>query len=124
MSSERATGSVVIEFEAGLREVGEGDDWPLSVALTNGKTYGCDFVVSATGVEPAVRTFAPERFVRGSDGGLLVDEHHRASRSGETTAAHSGAVTVRQHTEVTSQRSVSQDLGEGAGDGPLDGSVS
>ena len=35
-------------------------------------------------------------------------EHRRASRTRETTAAHSGTVTVRQHTEVTSRNSVSQ----------------
>ena len=28
------------------------DHWPLHVKLTNGKVYGCDFIVSATGVLP------------------------------------------------------------------------
>ena len=28
------------------------EDWPVYVLLTNGKTYGCDLVVSATGVLP------------------------------------------------------------------------
>jgi len=27
-------------------------DWPVYVELTNGQVYGCDFVVSATGVTP------------------------------------------------------------------------
>ena len=27
-------------------------DWPVYVELTNGHIYGCDFVVSATGVTP------------------------------------------------------------------------
>ena len=27
-------------------------EWPVYVQLTNGKTYGCDLVVSATGVVP------------------------------------------------------------------------
>lgn len=26
--------------------------WPLYVKLTNGRVYGCDFIVSATGVVP------------------------------------------------------------------------
>ena len=29
-----------------------GDQWPMFVALTNGKVFGCDLVVSATGVSP------------------------------------------------------------------------
>ena len=28
------------------------DPWPVYVELTNDKVYGCDFVVSATGVVP------------------------------------------------------------------------
>ena len=28
-------------------------DWPVYALLTNGKIYGCDFIVSATGVVPA-----------------------------------------------------------------------
>ena len=28
------------------------EHWPVYVKLTNGKVYGCDFVVSATGVSP------------------------------------------------------------------------
>ena len=28
------------------------DDWAVFVELSNGKIYGCDFVVSATGVTP------------------------------------------------------------------------
>ena len=28
------------------------ETWPVYVKLTNGKTYGCDLVISATGVVP------------------------------------------------------------------------
>ena len=35
-------------------------DWPLYVTLSNGKTYGCDFVVSATGVIPNTSFLGPE----------------------------------------------------------------
>ncbi|KAM9638950.1 pyridine nucleotide-disulfide oxidoreductase domain-containing protein 1 isoform 3-T3 [Morphnus guianensis] len=31
--------------------------WPVYVELTNGKIYGCDFIVSATGVVPNVKPF-------------------------------------------------------------------
>jgi small subunit ribosomal protein S18b len=33
------------------------DDWPVYVELSNGKRIGCDFIVSATGVSPAVESF-------------------------------------------------------------------
>jgi len=32
-------------------------DWPVYVELTNGHVYGCDFVVSATGVIPNTKPF-------------------------------------------------------------------
>ena len=35
----------------------EKDEWPVYVELTNNKIYGCDFVISATGVVPAVEVF-------------------------------------------------------------------
>lgn len=31
--------------------------WPVYVELTNGKIYGCNFIVSATGVVPNVKPF-------------------------------------------------------------------
>lgn len=34
-----------------------GVSWPVYVQLTNGKTYGCDVVVSATGVIPNTEPF-------------------------------------------------------------------
>ena len=36
---------------------GETEEWPVYVELTNGKFIGCDFIVSATGVLPAVDLF-------------------------------------------------------------------
>lgn len=38
--------------------------WPVYVKLTNGKTYGCDFIVSATGVVPNAEPFLPGNNVR------------------------------------------------------------
>ena len=50
--------------------------WPLYVKLSNGRCWGVDVVVSATGVEPAVG-FMDSSFPRGSDGALIVDEQMR-----------------------------------------------
>ena len=33
------------------------ENWPVYVELTNGKFYGCDFIVSATGVRPCIDAF-------------------------------------------------------------------
>ena len=70
---------------------GNESEWPLCVHLTNGKTIGCDFVVSATGVLPCTS------FLFGEDGkcvvacspstsggGIIVNRRMQASReSGE-----------------------------------------
>ncbi|XP_053718517.1 pyridine nucleotide-disulfide oxidoreductase domain-containing protein 1 [Synchiropus splendidus] len=54
--------------------------WPVSVQLTNGKTFGCDFVVSATGVIPNTDPFLHgNNFLLAADGGLRVDDHMMTS---------------------------------------------
>ncbi|XP_074643030.1 pyridine nucleotide-disulfide oxidoreductase domain-containing protein 1-like [Tubulanus polymorphus] len=56
------------------------DWWPVYVELTNGKIYGCDFVVSATGVKPNRDPFAKSNnFTISADGGLMVDDKMRTS---------------------------------------------
>ncbi|XP_062990869.1 pyridine nucleotide-disulfide oxidoreductase domain-containing protein 1 [Elgaria multicarinata webbii] len=51
------------------------EPWPVYVELTNGKIYGCDFIVSATGVVPNVQPFLDgNNFALGEDGGLKVDK--------------------------------------------------
>ncbi|XP_076153261.1 pyridine nucleotide-disulfide oxidoreductase domain-containing protein 1 [Alosa pseudoharengus] len=56
--------------------------WPVYVQLTNGQTYGCDFIVSATGVVPNTEPFLHgNSFKVGADGGLLVDDHMRTSEA-------------------------------------------
>ncbi|XP_036005083.1 pyridine nucleotide-disulfide oxidoreductase domain-containing protein 1 isoform X2 [Fundulus heteroclitus] len=53
--------------------------WPVYVLLTNGKTFGCDFVVSATGVVPNTEPFLHgNNFSLATDGGLQVDDHMMA----------------------------------------------
>ncbi|XP_077565831.1 pyridine nucleotide-disulfide oxidoreductase domain-containing protein 1 [Stigmatopora nigra] len=52
------------------------EKWPVYVKLTNGKTFGCDFVVSATGVTPNTEPFLHgNSFTLAEDGGLRVDDH-------------------------------------------------
>lgn len=51
-------------------------DWQVYIQLSNGKIYGCDFIVSATGVVPNTQSFvlcAP--FETAEDGGLLVNSN-------------------------------------------------
>nr|XP_046235493.1 pyridine nucleotide-disulfide oxidoreductase domain-containing protein 1 isoform X2 [Scatophagus argus] len=58
----------------------ENESWPLYVQLTNGKTFGCDFVVSATGVVPNTEPFLHgNKFALADDGGLQVDDHMMTS---------------------------------------------
>ncbi|XP_069084629.1 pyridine nucleotide-disulfide oxidoreductase domain-containing protein 1 isoform X2 [Pleurodeles waltl] len=56
------------------------ESWPVYIELTNGKIYGCDFIVSATGVVPNVEPFlCGNSFDVAVDGGLKVDDHMRTS---------------------------------------------
>ncbi|XP_069819823.1 pyridine nucleotide-disulfide oxidoreductase domain-containing protein 1 [Dendropsophus ebraccatus] len=55
-------------------------DWPVYAELTNGRIYGCDIIISATGVVPNVEPFiGGNNFDLGEDGGLCVDDHMRTS---------------------------------------------
>lgn len=54
--------------------------WPVFVKLTNGKIYGCDFVVSATGVVPNTKPFLSNNEISlADDGGILVDDQMRTN---------------------------------------------
>ncbi|XP_044199892.1 pyridine nucleotide-disulfide oxidoreductase domain-containing protein 1 isoform X1 [Thunnus albacares] len=56
--------------------------WPVYIKLTNGKTFGCDFVVSATGVVPNTEPFLHgNNFAVAGDGGLQVDDYMMTSES-------------------------------------------
>uniref|UniRef100_A0AAX7V7C3 Pyridine nucleotide-disulfide oxidoreductase domain-containing protein 1 n=1 Tax=Astatotilapia calliptera TaxID=8154 RepID=A0AAX7V7C3_ASTCA len=60
----------------------ECGDWPVYVRLTNAQTFGCDFVVSATGVVPNTEPFLQgNTFVVADDGGLQVDDHMMTSEA-------------------------------------------
>ncbi|CAL4105424.1 unnamed protein product [Meganyctiphanes norvegica] len=56
--------------------------WPVYVELSNNKIYGCDFIVSATGVVPNISVFQDGNNLRlGSDGGLMINESMETSLS-------------------------------------------
>ncbi|XP_003470377.2 pyridine nucleotide-disulfide oxidoreductase domain-containing protein 1 isoform X1 [Cavia porcellus] len=58
----------------------DNETWPVYVELTNEKLYGCDFIVSATGVTPNTELFLHgNNFDVGEDGGLKVDDHMHTS---------------------------------------------
>lgn len=54
--------NVTIEFETFIKHLSETKpendqstgEWPVYITLNNGKVFGCDFVISATGVCPSV----------------------------------------------------------------------
>lgn len=53
--------------------------WPVYVTLTNGRCYGVDLVVSATGVVPNTLWVPDDMIAKAPDGGLLVDKCMRTS---------------------------------------------
>jgi hypothetical protein len=52
--------------------------WPVAVRLSNGRRYGCDFVVSATGVEPNADVVR-DTVALSPAGAILVSEEMRSS---------------------------------------------
>lgn len=42
------------ELSDKIEQESSEENWPVYIELTNGKVYGCNFVISATGVVPAV----------------------------------------------------------------------
>lgn len=61
-------------------EASSDHDWPVYIQLTTGKTYGCDLIVSATGVTPNSMLFQKDlNFDLAEDGGIKVDDHMRTS---------------------------------------------
>lgn len=54
-------------------------EYPLEISLSNGRKIECDFVISATGVEPAVNFTCDLEPSKGPDGGLSVNEYQETS---------------------------------------------
>ncbi|XP_063823536.1 pyridine nucleotide-disulfide oxidoreductase domain-containing protein 1 [Ostrinia nubilalis] len=64
-----------IIYKVEVKSVLENDsEYPLRIELTNGKVIDCDFVISATGVEPTVNFTWDQEPQKGPDGGLSVNE--------------------------------------------------
>lgn len=57
----------------------QGDNFPVSVELTNGTVLSCDFIISATGVNPNINFECDEELKLESDSGILVDELMKTS---------------------------------------------
>jgi len=73
---------VTVEYETEVQNVSHRADstessdesWPIYVHLTNGKIYGCDFIVSATGVTPNSSVIATDdKLILADDGGIKVN---------------------------------------------------
>lgn len=55
-------------------------EWPVYVELSNGKIFGCDFIISATGVSPNIECFTlNNQFNLADDGSLMVDDHMKTN---------------------------------------------
>lgn len=66
-----------VESSAGNKSTNQ---WPVYVLLDNGKMFGCDIVVSATGVTPNIGPFKSESSLEiAEDGGLKVDCNMRTT---------------------------------------------
>lgn len=78
-NSNRNTSNISVEYAVEVKNVFTKDNeenWPVFVELTNGKTHGCDFIVSATGVIPNSETIIVEdgHFEIADDKGIKVNE--------------------------------------------------
>ena len=106
----------------------EEEGWPVYVELTNGNVYGCDFVVSATGVVP---NNAGELVVRGvgpvqdegaelplrlelvqEDGGVKVDTQMRTSLPCVYAAGDVCTPQWERHSDLWFQVGTSVEVGD------------
>ncbi|KAG7495904.1 pyridine nucleotide-disulfide oxidoreductase domain-containing protein 1 isoform X1 [Solea senegalensis] len=77
--------------------------WPVYVQLTNGKTFGCDFVVSATGVVPNTEPFLQgNKFAIADDAGLQVNDYMMTSEP-NVYAAGDVCTAGWEHSELWQQ---------------------
>lgn len=63
-------------------EITEEEEFPLKVTLSNNETITCDFIISATGVNPEINFQIDKEFHFGPDGGIHVDELMQTSIPG------------------------------------------
>ncbi|KAL0883772.1 hypothetical protein ABMA27_015870 [Loxostege sticticalis] len=73
--NEHGQQELEIIYKVEVKSVVETDsEYPLKIELSNGRTVDCDFVISATGVEPAISFTSDQDLEKGPDGGLSVNE--------------------------------------------------
>uniref|UniRef100_A0A665X700 Pyridine nucleotide-disulfide oxidoreductase domain-containing protein 1 n=1 Tax=Echeneis naucrates TaxID=173247 RepID=A0A665X700_ECHNA len=82
--AEQVSRRVSVEYQCEVEKIQtlrlENGSWPVYIQLTNGKTFGCDFVVSATGVVPNTEPFLHgNNFAQADDGGLQVNDQMMTS---------------------------------------------
>lgn len=71
---ENVPDSVKIHYSVEVTDImSQSEGFPLKLRLSDGETLECDFVVSATGVTPAVDFSSDQQFQLGPDGGILVN---------------------------------------------------
>lgn len=73
------TVSIMYEMEVRDLHIEENTEYPLEVTLTNGSKIKCDFIVSATGVQPRSNINTKNCFALSEDGGIQVDDQMRTS---------------------------------------------
>ncbi len=98
-SADSARGNLVAE---GTTQV---TDWPVFVRLSNGRVYGCDVVVSATGVSPNTgwlrEAINDDRELKlAEDGGIIVDSEMRSSVPSVYAAGDVCSVDWRDHSRT------------------------
>lgn len=74
---ERKNTKVTMEYKCEVKNISSPErtnEWPVYVELTNGKIYGCDLIISATGVTPSIPQIHGANPVEmAEDGGIKVD---------------------------------------------------
>lgn len=74
--------SVAVHPNCEVQSMVTENDGKLAVTLTNGEKIVCDFLVSATGVNPALNFTIDVPFQLADDGGISVDESMKTSLDG------------------------------------------
>ncbi|KAJ9595969.1 hypothetical protein L9F63_012862, partial [Diploptera punctata] len=99
IQGNQTASKVTVEYETEVKDITTSDDesWPVYVHLTNGKVYGCDFIVSATGVMPNTLPFQ-DKLQLADDGGIKVD-WKMATSAEDVFAAGDACSTTWQRAE-------------------------
>lgn len=82
---ETTTATVVAAGSSSMVNDDEKKSWPVYATLTNGKTYGCDLIISATGVKPNstnIRLENGRQFNLAADGGINVNWEMKTNEDG------------------------------------------